>query len=64
VARGAGYQCEYAPLRAADLLGGQDIWLVSSITLAARVHTLDGRALKPAMPGTEFADLVDAAIAG
>lgn len=63
VARGAGYRCAYTPLRAADLLGGQDIWLVSSITLAARVHTLDGRALKPAMPGTEFAALVDAAIA-
>ncbi|BBX21127.1 4-amino-4-deoxychorismate lyase [Mycolicibacter terrae] len=62
VARGAGYRCEYAPLRQADLLAAQDIWLVSSITLAARVHTLDGRVLNPRVPAAEVAALVDAAI--
>ncbi|NDJ89798.1 aminodeoxychorismate lyase [Mycolicibacter kumamotonensis] len=62
VARGAGYRCEYAPLRDTDLVAAQDIWLVSSITLAARVHTLDGRALTPRVPEAEVTALVDAAI--
>ncbi|MDD7812906.1 aminodeoxychorismate lyase [Mycobacterium sp. CSUR Q5927] len=63
VARGAGYQCEYTSLRDTDLFAAQDVWLVSSITLAARVHTLDGRALNPRVSATEFAALVDRAIA-
>lgn len=62
VARGAGHRCEYASLRVADLVAAQDIWLVSSITLAARVHTLDGRVLNPQLPDDEFLQLVDAAI--
>lgn len=62
VARGAGYDCEYAPLRPADLDAAQDVWLVSSITLAARVHTLDGRVLHPRVSEEEFAGLVDTAI--
>lgn len=62
VARDAGYRCEYTPLRPADLIAAQDIWLVSSITLAARVHTLDGRRLTPQLPDAEFAGLVDTAI--
>ncbi|WP_051190227.1 aminodeoxychorismate lyase [Mycobacterium sp. UM_WGJ] len=62
VARDAGYGCEYAPLRSEDLVAAQDLWLVSSITLAARVHTLDGRALHPRVPEAEFAALVDTAI--
>jgi 4-amino-4-deoxychorismate lyase len=36
--------------------------LVSSITLAARVHILDGRLLPSAPMATEFGELVDAAI--
>ncbi|HEX7321624.1 MAG TPA: aminodeoxychorismate lyase [Mycobacterium sp.] len=59
----AGYVCEYQPLRPADLRAAQDIWLVSSITLAARVHTLDGRVRQPGDANAEFARLVDAAIA-
>ncbi|MEB3061788.1 aminodeoxychorismate lyase [[Mycobacterium] zoologicum] len=62
VARDAGYRCEYTPLRPADLVAAQDVWLVSSITLAARVHTLDGRRLNPQLPDAEFAGLVDTAI--
>ncbi|TXI59526.1 aminodeoxychorismate lyase [Mycolicibacter arupensis] len=62
VARNAGYACEYAPLVSADLEAAQDLWLVSSITLSARVHTLDGRALSPRVPAQEFAELVEAAI--
>jgi 4-amino-4-deoxychorismate lyase len=62
VARAKGYDCDYRALRVADLFVAQGIWLVSSMTLAARVHTLDGQALPSASLATEFAELVDAAI--
>jgi 4-amino-4-deoxychorismate lyase len=62
VARAKGYDCDYRALRVADLLAAQGIWLVSSITLAARVHTLDGHPLPSASLAAEFAGLVDAAI--
>ncbi len=62
VARTKGYDCDYRALRVADLYGAQGIWLVSSMTLAARVHTLDGRRLARSPIAAEFAELVDAAI--
>jgi 4-amino-4-deoxychorismate lyase len=62
VARAKGYDCDYRALRVDDLFAAQGIWLVSAMTLAARVHTLDGRALPPAAMAAEFAELVDAAI--
>jgi 4-amino-4-deoxychorismate lyase len=62
VARGNGYDCDYRSLRPADLFAAQGVWLMSSVTGAARVHTLDGRVLAPAPMATEFAGLVDAAI--
>jgi 4-amino-4-deoxychorismate lyase len=63
VATEKGYQCDYRPLRPGDLLAAQGIWLVSSITLAARVHTLDGQPLpEPSPQAAEFAELVDLAI--
>jgi 4-amino-4-deoxychorismate lyase len=62
VARTKGYDCDYRALRVADLQGAQGIWLVSSMTLAARVHTLDGRRLLRSPITAEFAELVDAAI--
>jgi 4-amino-4-deoxychorismate lyase len=62
VARAKGYDCDYRALRVADLFAAQGIWLVSSMTLAARVHTLDGRILPSTTMATEFAELVDAAI--
>ena len=46
VARNKGYDCDYRSLRPADLVAAQGVWLVSSITLAARVHTLDGKPLR------------------
>src|SRR6202012_613069 len=61
-ARAKGYDCDYRALRVSDLVAAQGIWLVSSMTLAARVHTLDGRALPRAPMVSEFAELVDAAI--
>ena len=62
VARAKGYDCDYRALRVADLQAAQGIWLVSSMTLAARVHTLDGRRLLRSPIATQFAELVDAAI--
>ena len=62
VARNKGYDCDYRALRPADLVAAQGVWLVSSITLAARVHTLDRKLLPPAPLAGEFAGLVDAAI--
>ncbi|MCV7411114.1 aminodeoxychorismate lyase [Mycobacterium florentinum] len=62
VARSKGYDCDYRALRIADLHAAQGIWLVSSMTLAARVHTLDGRSLGRSPMTEDFAQLVDAAI--
>lgn len=62
VARDKGYDCDFRALRLADLHAAQGIWLISSMTLAARVHTLDGRRLLRSPIATEFAELVDAAI--
>ncbi|OBK74524.1 aminodeoxychorismate lyase [Mycobacterium sp. 1274761.0] len=62
VARNKGYDCDYRALRPADLLAAQGVWLVSSITLAARVHTLDGKPLRPSPMAAEFSGLIDAAI--
>ncbi len=62
VARDKGYDCDFRALRPADLFAAQGVWLVSSMTLAARVHTLDGRALPQTRLAAEVAALVDAAI--
>jgi 4-amino-4-deoxychorismate lyase len=62
VARNKGYDCDYRSLRPADLVAAQGVWLVSSITLAARVHTLDGKSLRRAPMAAEISGLVDAAI--
>jgi len=64
VARARGYDCDYQALRPADLFSADGVWLVSSITLAARVHTLDGRSLPPCPLAAELAGLVDSAVAG
>jgi 4-amino-4-deoxychorismate lyase len=62
VARDKGYDCDYRALQLSDLLAAQGVWLVSAITLAARVHTLDGQALPPAPIAAEFSALVDSAV--
>jgi 4-amino-4-deoxychorismate lyase len=62
MARAKGYDCDYRALRTADLHRAQGLWLISSMTLAARVHALDGRPLPRSPMATEFAALVDAAI--
>ncbi|WP_135452512.1 aminodeoxychorismate lyase [Mycobacterium sp. DL99] len=62
VARNKGYDCDFRALKPADLLTAQGVWLISSITLAARVHTLDGRSLPHAPLAADISGLVDAAI--
>lgn len=62
MARAKGYDCDYRSLRVADLVEAQGVWLVSSMTLAARVHTLDGQRLPGSPIAAAFAELVDAAI--
>ncbi|BBY75334.1 4-amino-4-deoxychorismate lyase [Mycolicibacterium parafortuitum] len=62
VARNKGYDCDYQALTPADLFAAQGVWLVSSITLAARVHTLDGKPLAAAPLADDISALVDAAI--
>ncbi|WP_099245926.1 aminodeoxychorismate lyase [Mycobacterium sp. shizuoka-1] len=62
VARDKGYDCDYRALRPADLFDAQGVWLVSSMTLAARVHTVDGRRLPVNRLAAEVSALVDAAI--
>jgi len=61
-ARARGFDCDYEALRPADLFAAQGVWLVSSVTLAARVHTLDGQPLAPSPLSAEVAALVDSAI--
>ena len=63
VARQRGIACENRMLRIADLVAAQGVWLVSSVTLAARVHTLDGAPLRTSPMAAEPAALIDAAIA-
>jgi 4-amino-4-deoxychorismate lyase len=62
VARDKGYDCDYRALRPVDLIAAQGVWLISAITLGARVHTLDGRPLQRAPMAAELSGLVDAAI--
>jgi 4-amino-4-deoxychorismate lyase len=62
-ASGRGWKCAHRPIRVADLFTAQGIWLLSSVTLAARVHTVDGVGLHPSPIAGEFASLVDAAVA-
>ncbi|GAB2916785.1 aminodeoxychorismate lyase [Rhodococcus aerolatus] len=40
-----GWRCEVRPVAVAELAGAAGLWLVSSVRLAAPVHTLDGAAV-------------------
>ena len=62
-ARRRGWRCEHEPLRVADLDAAQGVWLLSAVTLAARVHTLDERPLRTAPAAADVGYLVDAAVA-
>ena len=55
-----GIECVYRRVTVPDLVAAQGVWLLSAITLAARVHTLDGRTLA----GSPFAPLITELIDG
>lgn len=50
------------PLFPADLVMNDGVWLVSSITLCARVHTLDGRTMPDAPMDATVRTLIEAGI--
>ncbi|WP_072687082.1 aminodeoxychorismate lyase [Rhodococcus marinonascens] len=62
VASGKGFRCEYAALRPADLITADGVWLISSVTTAARVRKIDGLVLPAAPLADEIVALVDLAI--
>lgn len=62
IARRRGVTCREAMLNTADLTAAQSVWLLSAVTLAARVHTLDGVVLGSSAT-VHVAELVDAAVA-
>jgi 4-amino-4-deoxychorismate lyase len=55
-------ECRYARLNISDLHAAQGVWLLSSMTLAARVHTLDGVALAPTPWDPMLTALIDDAV--
>ncbi|MEH3130399.1 MAG: aminodeoxychorismate lyase [Mycolicibacterium neoaurum] len=57
-------RCSWRPLTVADLVAAQGVWLLSAVTLAARVHTLDGVTLALAPGADDLARLVESAITG
>jgi 4-amino-4-deoxychorismate lyase len=56
------FRCETSALRPADLIAADGVWLLSSVTLAARVHTLDGLSLPEPDVAEELSGLVDLAV--
>lgn len=59
----AGWKCEYKSLFTADLVTADSIWLLSSVTLAARVATLDGLRMSAPDSAGEIVKLVDRGVA-
>lgn len=59
-----GWQTRTRVLRPADLIAADSFWLVSSVTLAARVTALNRYVTPVPQHADEFADLVDRAICG
>ncbi|MBJ8344544.1 aminodeoxychorismate lyase [Antrihabitans sp. YC2-6] len=62
VAEQEGFSCSYEPVFPADLITAEGLWLLSSVTLAARVHTLDGLKLAETTRGAEMVALIEKAI--
>lgn len=62
VAQESGVTVRRERLLVADLLAADAVWLVSSVTLAARVRRIDEVTLPTAEPGIDVAGLVDRAV--
>lgn len=59
----AGWNCRYEPFFVADLITADSVWLLSSVTLTARVSLLDGLRMSPPDCAGEIVDLVDRGMA-
>ncbi|MBS9373839.1 aminodeoxychorismate lyase [Rhodococcus sp. B50] len=57
------FAVRYEPLRPADLVVADGVWLISSVALAVRVHTLNGHALVSRVQEGEIEGLVNEAVA-
>ncbi|MFI8568206.1 aminodeoxychorismate lyase [Rhodococcus sp. NPDC078407] len=62
VAEDAGWKCEHGHLYPADLIAADSVWLVSSVTLAARVTTMNGVVLGRPGSGEQVSEMVDRAV--
>ncbi|QIH99979.1 aminodeoxychorismate lyase [Rhodococcoides fascians A21d2] len=62
VAEAAGWTCEHGHLYPADLIAADSVWLVSSVTLAARVTAMNGVVLGRSGSGEQVAEMVDRAV--
>ncbi|QII07646.1 aminodeoxychorismate lyase [Rhodococcoides fascians A25f] len=62
VARAAGWTCEHGHVYPADLIAADSVWLVSSVTLAARVTAMNGVVLGRPGSGEQVAEMVDRAV--
>ncbi|MGC4964355.1 aminodeoxychorismate lyase [Gordonia sp. DT101] len=62
IAEQEGWTTATHSLRRADLIGADSVWLISSVTLAARVRSLNRYVMPTSTTDDEFADLVDRAI--
>ncbi|MBL1077596.1 aminodeoxychorismate lyase [Nocardia sp. 2] len=59
----AGWECRYEPLFTADLITADSVWMLSSVTLAARVNSLDGLRMSAPDNAAEIIELVEKGIA-
>lgn len=62
VAEAEGVAVRRERLLVADLLAADAVWLVSSVTLAARVRRIDAVTLPTADPGIDVAGMIDRAV--
>jgi 4-amino-4-deoxychorismate lyase len=63
-AAAAGWQTREEPVAAAELPTADGVWLVSSIRLIARIHTLDGAQLPDPGSTSEFEGMLREAVSG
>ncbi|WP_067886865.1 aminodeoxychorismate lyase [Nocardia vaccinii] len=59
----AGWKCEYKSFFVADLITAESVWMLGSITLAARVASLDGLRMSAPDCAPEISELVDRGVA-
>jgi 4-amino-4-deoxychorismate lyase len=62
VAEAAGWTCEHGHLYPADLIAADGVWLVSSVTLAARVTSMNRVVLGRPSRADEVSEMVDLAV--